>query len=284
MKCFESVNWQYCLPQHALSRAIAYVANCEIPLIKNTFIQWFIKRYSVDLNESVIEDPQEFDSFNQFFTRALKADARPIASGLNQLIAPADGQLSEYGQLCSGQLLQAKGQSYSVAALLGGDAALAEAFHDGHYLTVYLAPSNYHRVHMPFEGRLIKMIHVPGQLFSVNAKTAAEVPNLFARNERVICLFDTSFGPMAVILVGAMIVASIATVWHGQVTPVTHAIQTWDYVASPVLTLAKGAEMGRFYLGSTAIVLTPAQAVVFAEDLSVGQPLKMGQALGTIFK
>ncbi len=283
MKVFESINWQYCLPQHLLSRAIGYVANCEIPLIKNMFIQWFIKRYQVDLSNNVINNPQDFESFNQFFTRALKADARPIAGDVKQFVSPADGQLSEFGQLHEGQLLQAKGQSYSVAALLGGDQGLADIFHDGHYLTVYLAPSDYHRVHMPFEGQLIKMIHVPGQLFSVNTKTAAMVPNLFARNERVICIFETSFGKMAVILVGAMIVASIATVWHGQVTPVTRAIQTWDYLASPVLTLLKGAEVGRFYLGSTAIILTPAQTLAFADDLSVGQPLKMGQALGSVF-
>ena len=288
MKFFEQGQWQYCLPQHLLSRAIGYIANCENDFIKNTFIDWFMKRYAVDLREAEIEAAHDFPSFNQFFTRALKADARSIAPEANQLVSPADGQLSEFGAIDAGQLLQAKGRHYSVVDLLGGDQALASEFTDGNFFTVYLAPSDYHRVHMPFEGQLVQMIHVPGQLFSVNTKTAANVPNLFARNERVICLFDTPFGKMAVILVGAMIVASIATVWHGQVTPVKRAIQTWDYpgVDTDVtpLSLEKGAEMGRFYLGSTAIVLTPAQSLEFSQDLKVGQALKMGQALATTFK
>lgn len=280
MKFFEQAKWQYCLPQHTLSRALGYLANCDNERIKNTFIDGFIKRYQVDLRDALIEDPHAFATFNEFFTRALKPGARPIEAAANQFISPADGQLSEFGTIQADSLLQAKGQHYSLTTLLGGNAALAQHFIDGHFFTVYLAPCDYHRVHMPFDGQLLKMIHVPGQLFSVNTKTAAHIPNLFARNERVICLFETPLGKMAVILVGAMIVASIATVWHGQVTPKQREIQSWDYPSSSV-SLAKGAELGRFYLGSTAIVLTPAQTLTLAPDLTVGQPLRMGQALAT---
>lgn len=273
--------WQNWLPQHGLSRAVGLLADSQWPPLRKVFIDWFIKRYAVDMSEAEITDPYAYASFNQFFTRALKFGARSVASGAEHWVSPADGQLSEFGQIQAGQLLQAKGRRYSLLELLAGDQAMAEAFEGGDYCTVYLAPRDYHRVHMPFDGRLNKMTHVPGRLFSVNGQTATDIPNLFARNERVICYFDTAFGKMAVILVGAMIVASIATVWHGQVTPVKRRIQHWNY-ADQTVQLAKGAELGRFYLGSTAIVLMPAGVGSFAADLTVGQSLKMGQIIADL--
>lgn len=282
MKYFNDSKWQYYLPQHLLSRVVGWVANAANVWLKNTFIDWFIKRYHVDLTEAEITDPHAYTSFNHFFTRALRAGVRPVDASSQALIAPADGSLSEFGRIQAGQLLQAKSRHYSLTELLAGDDAMVEAFDAGHYCTIYLAPCDYHRVHLPFEGQLLSMVHVPGQLFSVNNQTAADIPNLFARNERVICYFETRFGKMAVILVGAMIVASIATVWHGQVTPLSRRIQRWNYVPSAMPAMAKGAELGRFYLGSTAIILTPRDAVDFAAELVVGQALRMGQAIGTV--
>lgn len=281
MKLFDQSKWQYYVPQKLLSRLVGMVAQCEWPVIKNTFIDWFIERYHVSLHEAVVQDPHAFNCFNDFFTRALQTEARVVDSGAHQLVSPADGQLSEYGAIQADHLCQAKGRDYSLQQLLAGDGAMIDAFRDGHYATVYLAPSDYHRVHMPFAGRLLKMTHVPGQLFSVSQQTAYDIPHVFARNERVICYFQTAFGPMAVILIGAMIVASISTVWHGQVTPQLNQVQSWDY-ATPI-ELPKGAEMGRFSLGSTVIVLMPKQAVEFAAALQVGQKLSMGQAIGTVY-
>lgn len=281
MSFLENSQWQYTLPQHGLSRALGLLANCPWPLVKNTFIDWFIKRYQVDMSEALVEDPRAYSTFNEFFTRALKAEARPVDMASDHWVSPADGQLSEWGVIQNDQLLQAKGHAYSLSELLAGDQAMCDAFREGHYCTVYLAPRDYHRVHMPCAGTLVKMTHVPGRLFSVNTKTAQDLPKIFARNERVICYFETDFGKMAVILVGAMIVASIATAWHGQVTPELRRVQSWDY-RSQGQALAKGAEMGRFYLGSTAIVLTPKGVSQFDADLSLGQTLRMGQPMAKI--
>lgn len=281
MSFLQNSQWQYALPQHSLSRALGRLANCPWSPVKNAFIDWFVKRYQVDMSEALVEDPHAYPTFNAFFTRALKAEARPMAMASDHWVSPADGQLSEWGVIQNDQLLQAKGHEYALSELLAGDQAMCEAFQEGHYCTVYLAPRDYHRVHMPCAGTLVKMTHVPGRLFSVNTKTAQDLPKIFARNERVICYFDTDFGKMAVILVGAMIVASIATVWHGQVTPELRRVQTWDYPGQAV-ELAKGAEMGRFYLGSTAIVLTPKGVSQFDADLKLGQTLRMGQRMAKI--
>jgi len=269
--------WQYFLPQHALSRAAGFLANSDVIPLKNFLIKKFIEHYKVDLSDALLQDPSTFETFNDFFTRALKPGARTIDPSINSLISPADGTLSEWGQITQNTLLQAKNQHYSLERLVGGQ-ELARPFEDGYYATVYLAPKDYHRVHMPMTGTLEKMMHIPGRLFSVNQKTAEDIPEIFARNERVVCIFKTTFGPMAVVLVGAMIVASIATVWHGQVTPISGEIQTWDYTPQPI-TLEKGVELGRFYLGSTAILLLPKESVEWDANLVVGQALKMGQKL-----
>lgn len=282
MSLFQNSAWQHLIPQKLLSRLIGILANCTYTPIKNFFIEQFIKDYQVDLSDAVIENPRDFACFNDFFTRALKPEARPFDPTANILISPADGFLSEFGYIQHNQLLQAKGQNYTLNRLLADDAKWVEAFQDGAYNTIYLAPKNYHRVHMPLAGTLIQMIHVPGKLFSVNQKTTQDLPDIFADNERVICIFDTIFGPMAVILIGAMIVASIATTWHGQVTPSSRTVQQWVYQNPTPIHLEKGAEMGRFYLGSTAIVLLPKQVMSWHTDLQIGQPLKLGQSLGSL--
>ncbi|MEC8429432.1 MAG: archaetidylserine decarboxylase, partial [Pseudomonadota bacterium] len=222
------------------------------------------------------------DTFNDFFTRALKPGARPICNEDKAIVFPADGAISQLGDIRHGRVFQAKGQDYSLLELVGGDPELAKPFEDGSFATVYLSPKDYHRVHMPFEGTLTHMIHVPGDLFSVNDVTAANVPRLFARNERVVCLFDTEAGPMAVILVGAMIVASIETVWAGQVAPVKREIKTTRYNQSENIHLKKGDELGRFKLGSTAIVLFGPEASSWQDSLDAGSATRMGDKMGEV--
>jgi phosphatidylserine decarboxylase len=265
---------QYPLPQHALSRLTGKFAQCDNPWVKNTLINAFIKRFNVDMSQALEPDPTAYATFNDFFTRALKADARPIHEGI---ISPADGTLSQYGRLQAGQLVQAKGHTYSAQTLLGGDTALAEEFLGGSFATVYLSPKDYHRVHMPVTGTLREMVYVPGRLFSVNQATANYVPGLFARNERLVCIFDTEQGPLAMVLVGAMIVAAIETVWSGQVTPLSGHPQRMQF-GQPI-TLEKGAEMGRFKLGST-VVMCFAKAVNFTEQ-PLASMVSMGESLGS---
>lgn len=266
---------QYPLPHHALSRLTGKFAQCDNPWVKNTLIKAFIKRFNVDMSQALEPDPTAYATFNDFFTRALKADARPLGDGI---LSPADGTLSQYGRLQAGQLVQAKGHTYSAQTLLGGETALAEEFLGGSFATVYLSPRDYHRVHMPVTGTLREMIYVPGRLFSVNQATADYVPGLFARNERLVCIFDTEQGPMAMVLVGAMIVAAIETVWSGQVTPLSGDPQRMQF-GQPI-TLAKGAEMGRFKLGST-VVMCFAKPVNFAERPPATM-VSMGESLGAI--
>ncbi|MGM0855973.1 MAG: archaetidylserine decarboxylase [Pseudomonadota bacterium] len=266
---------QYPLPHHALSRLTGTFAQCDNPWVKNTLINAFIKRFEVDMSQALEPDPSVYATFNDFFTRALKAGARPLGDGL---LSPADGTLSQYGRLQAGQLVQAKGHTYSAQTLLGGDTALAEEFLGGSFATVYLSPRDYHRVHMPVTGTLREMIYVPGRLFSVNEATANHVPGLFARNERLVCIFDTEHGPMAMVLVGAMIVAAIETVWSGQVTPLSGHPQRMRF-GQPI-TLEKGAEMGRFKLGST-VVMCFANPVAF-EAIPTGSMVQMGQTLGNV--
>ena len=270
---------QYLLPQRLLSRAAGMIADCPIPWLKNRFIRWFIRRYQVDMSIAANPDPTSYRSFNDFFTRPLAAGQRPIVADDQAIACPADGCISQLGAIEHGRIFQAKGQEYSLQELLGGSAELAQPFHNGHFATVYLSPKDYHRVHMPFSGRLQTMLHVPGDLFSVNETTANNVPRLFARNERVVCIFETDIGPMAVVLVGAMIVASIETVWAGLVTPVKKQIRRWDYTQQDLIHLHKGDELGRFKLGSTAIVLFAENSVQWQADLGAKKPVVMGSKI-----
>lgn len=279
-KLFTSL--QYLVPQHALSRLAGKLASCQNQTVKSAFINWFIKRYHVDMSQALNEDPASYACFNDFFTRALKADARPIDDTGNSIVCPADGAISQVGRIEEGRIFQAKGQLYSAGELLGGDETLAAEFADGHFATVYLSPKDYHRVHMPLTGRLRQMTVIPGDLFSVNTATAREVPRLFARNERAVCIFDTDAGPMAVVLVGAMIVAGIETVWAGEVAPFKRRVTTTHYDAQHTtpITLEKGAEMGRFKLGSTAIVLFGKDKVRWDKAFKAESATRMGEAMG----
>lgn len=273
--------FQYLLPHHLLSRLAGCLANCTWPWVKNPFITWFVKRYQVDMSQALEENPTAYRSFNDFFTRALKPDARPLDQTPGSILCPADGAISQLGKIEHGRIFQAKGHSFSVQELLGGNPELAAPFQGGEFATVYLSPRDYHRVHMPLGGTLKEMIYVPGKLFSVNQTTAENVPELFARNERVVCLFDTEAGPMAVVLVGAMIVASVETVWAGLVAPPSRVLRSTAYgQAAP--SLEKGDEMGRFKLGSTAIVLFGPDAMRWSESLKAGDSVEMGQLMGSV--
>lgn len=274
---------QTILPHHLISRATHCLAECQIPWFKNTFIQWFVRQYDVDMREALEENPKAYAHFNDFFTRPLKHDARPMPADSHAVISPADGAISQLGDIRYGRLYQAKGHDFSLTELLGGDSALATEFTEGKFATVYLSPKDYHRVHMPAGGTLRQMIHVPGRLFSVNQATTENLPRLFARNERVVCIFDTDRGPMAVILVGAMIVASIETVWSGVVTPPRRILKAFDYTEAgrQAIHLNRGDEMGRFKLGSTAIVLFGKDQMNWLDDLKAGDTVRMGQAIGS---
>lgn len=273
---------QYALPHHFLSRLMGHLTQSETPWIKNLMIQGISKAYGIDLSEAENEDACSYPSFNAFFTRALKPSVRPIAAGPNAIASPADGYLSQRGLIREGRVVQAKGLDYDVTTLLGGDAARAQAFKNGQFLTIYLSPKDYHRLHMPLKGNLKEMIHIPGRLFSVNDTTTRGVPNLFARNERVVALFDTEYGPMALVLVGAIFVASIETVWHGVVTPPTHnSLQQFRYDIEKI-QLEKGAEMGRFNMGSTIVALFSNPKIRWNEPFSIGDPVRMGAELGLI--
>jgi len=271
--------WQHFLPHHLLSRLVGVLAHSRISWIKNTFITWFIKRYQVNMSLAAEPNPRNYPTFNDFFTRALKPNIRPIAPGENVIISPADGAISQLGNIHQGKIFQAKGFDFSLNQLLGGDETLAAPFSNGSFATIYLAPKDYHRVHMPLAGKLREMIYIPGELFSVNTQSAASIPNLFARNERVVALFDTPQGEMALVLVGAMIVASIETVWAGLIAPSRiKKIQHWRYAADEI-SLEKGAETGRFQLGSTVVALF-SSVVAWEEQLKAGSLLSMGESLG----
>lgn len=272
---------QYLLPHHLLSRLIGRAAECRAGWFKNRLIGWFAKQYQVNMSEAQIEDLTAFAHFNDFFTRALKDGARPLDPTPGAVLCPADGAVSQLGKIEHGRIFQAKGHSFSLVELLGGDSERAAPFMGGEFATIYLSPKDYHRVHMPLAGTLKEMVYVPGRLFSVNQTTAENVPELFARNERVVCLFDTERGPMAVVLVGAMIVASIETVWAGLVTPPKRTLKSvrYDEAARAPVVLEKGAELGRFKLGSTAIVLFGAEQVQWAAELAANSSVLMGQRL-----
>ncbi len=274
---------QHLLPQHLLSRLIGALAECHTPRVKNTFIGWFAGRYGVNMSEAQIEDLRAYANFNAFFTRALKPDARPLDTTANGITSPADGAISQLGTIDHGRIFQAKGRGYGLSTLLGGDIRMAEPFKNGRFATIYLAPKDYHRVHMPVAGTLRETLYIPGDLYSVNQTTAANVDQLFARNERLVAIFDTEHGPMAMVLVGAMIVAGIETVWGGQVTPVMRTSIHTRFDAQPAadIRLEQGAEMGRFKLGSTVILLFGAQAMQWSEGLEAESTLRMGQLIGT---
>lgn len=273
---------QYVIPQHLLSRLTGRLAECRIAWVKNQLIKTFIKRFNVDMSEALQEEPTAYVNFNDFFTRELKPDAREILADPTRLVSPADGAISELGLLQHGQLLQAKGINYSLTRLLGGNLEKAQPFMGGSFATIYLSPSDYHRVHMPLQGRLLETIYVPGKLFSVNQATADNVPDLFARNERLVCFFETPAGSMALILVGAMIVAGIETVWDGQVAPLARKVTLKDFNHPQPIVLEKGQEMGRFKLGSTAILVFEPDAVEWSEQLQNGTKVKLGEALATL--
>ena len=273
---------QQIIPQHTLSRLVGKFAECKIPFIKNHLINAFAKQYKVNMAEALIEDTTAFANFNEFFTRELKADAREICSEANSICSPADGAVSELGDIELGNIMQAKGQHYSLLDLLAGDSESGETYLGGKFATIYLSPSDYHRVHMPVDGSLTKMVYVPGRLFSVNQATANQIPGVFARNERLICHFESEQGPFVVILVGAMIVAGIETVWSGQVTPLTNKVQTTDYkLLKEGISLKKGEEMGRFKLGSTAILRFPKDSVLWDEHLENGTVVSLGEKIGS---
>ena len=271
---------QYLLPKQALTLLGGRIASARGGASTTRLIRWFVKRYGVDMAEAANPDIAAYPSFNEFFTRALKPGARPLANA--ELVCPVDGAISQVGRIERDQVFQAKGHRYSTAAMVGGDAALAKQFDDGHFATLYLSPRDYHRIHMPCDGRLRRMIHVPGALFSVNPTTARGVPGLFARNERVVCVFDGPRGPFVLALVGATIVGSMATVWHGVVNPPrTGALREWRYDDAPV-TLKQGDEMGRFLLGSTVVMLFPAGPLAFNPAWEPARPIRLGEAMASL--
>ena len=270
------------IPQHLLSRLIGKLADSHNIFIKNTFITWFVKRYQVDLSEAKIETANGFATFNEFFTRELKEGRREISRAPNTIASPADGAISELGAIELGSLMQAKGQYYSLAQLLANNADQCNRYMGGSFSTIYLSPKDYHRVHMPLDGILKNMTYVPGELFSVNQATANQIPGLFARNERLVCEFSSQHGDFIMILVGAMIVAGIETVWSGHVAPVKPELKTTDFSKLQPIELKKGDEMGRFKLGSTVILLFPEKTASFTDTLANGSSLRMGEEIGII--
>ncbi|ODS23524.1 phosphatidylserine decarboxylase [Candidatus Endobugula sertula] len=282
MKTFLFIALQYLLPQHLLSRITGRLANSRTIWFKNLLIRQFIQHFHVDMSIAANPNPESYTTFNDFFTRPLAAGQRPVCDDPKAIASPADGSISQLGNIKHGQIFQAKGHEYSLLELVGGDPTIAKPFNDGHFATIYLSPKDYHRVHMPFSGTLQSMIHVPGDLFSVNETTANHVPRLFARNERLVTLFKTEAGPMAVILIGAMIVASIETVWAGQVTPTGQRISTIHYQNTHHIHLEKGDEMGRFRLGSTVIVLLGKEVAKWEKQLVPGYSVMMGESIGKL--
>jgi phosphatidylserine decarboxylase len=272
---------QYLLPKQALTSLAGWAAGARWGGLTTTLIRRFAARYGVNMNEAANPDLASYPTFNEFFTRALRADARPLA--LAELICPVDGAISQFGRIDGDQVYQAKAHTYSTTALVGGDAALAAQFHNGFYATLYLSPRDYHRIHMPCDGKLLRMIHVPGELFSVNPTTARGVPGLFARNERVVCVFEGPAGPFVLVLVGATIVGSMATVWHGVVNPPRPGrVRSWSYDDQSV-SLKQGEEMGRFLLGSTVVMLFPKAsadgALRFNPQWEAGRPIRLGEVM-----
>ena len=271
---------QYFLPKQALTLLAGHVASARWGTWTTALIRRFVQHYRVNMDEAPNSDIASYATFNDFFTRALKPGARPLAQA--DLVCPVDGAISQLGAIAADQIFQAKGHCYSTTALLGGDSAMAALFQHGHFATLYLSPRDSHRIHMPCDGTLRSMVHVPGSLFSVNPTTARGVPELLARNERVVCLFDSPAGPFAMVLVGATIVGSMATVWHGQVNPPRRGVlRQWDYQPGAV-TLRQGEEMGRFLLGSTVVMLFPAGPLQFNARWAPEGGVRLGEAMASL--
>jgi len=268
----------YVMPHHAVSRVVYFITRLRGPQVP-LMIKWFVEKYDVNMDDAAESEIGYYQTFNEFFTRPLKDNIRPIAPGANTLACPCDGTVSQAGPVRAGAMMQAKGRGYSVLELLGGDKTMAAQFADGRFATIYLAPHDYHRLHMPLDANMIRMIHVPGRLFSVAEWTVAEIPRLFARNERLACYFETGAGPMVMVLVGAINVAAIETVWSGLVTPPRgKKISEYDY-SHTRKEITKGKEMGRFNMGSTVILLT-GNNVEWLPHIRAGQSVKMGQMIG----
>ncbi|MCX7149746.1 MAG: archaetidylserine decarboxylase [Rhodocyclales bacterium] len=268
---------QYMLPKQVLTALAGRFAAAGAGSLTTRVIRWFVARYGVNMSEAANSDIASYASFNDFFTRPLKTGARPLAPA--DFICPVDGAISQFGAIERDQIFQAKGHHYSTTALVGGDGELAGHFRDGSFATLYLSPKDYHRIHMPCDGRLLRMIHVPGDLFSVNPVTARGVPGLFARNERVVCMFESAHGPFVLALVGATIVGSMATVWHGVVNPPRPGhLREWRY-EDQQLRFSQGDEMGRFLLGSTVVMLFPKDALKFNAEWAPQRPIRLGERM-----
>ncbi len=275
---------QYLLPHHLLSRGMYLITRSEWKPLKDLIIKNIINIYNVDMHQAIYQQPSDYRSFNHFFTRSLQPEARPIAEATNALVSPVDGTVSQTGDIRQGRIFQAKGHDFSLSELVGGDPKTAAMFADGSFATIYLSPRDYHRIHMPITGTLKKMTHVPGRLFSVNPSTTQNIPRLFSRNERIVNLFDTDAGPVAVIMVGAIFVSSMDTVWAGTVTPKSHRATSWEYgrKSTAAIKLQRGQEMGRFNMGSTVILLFGKDAVELATELQPNAKLQMGQQIGSV--
>jgi phosphatidylserine decarboxylase len=281
---FLKVALQYILPKHLISRLVGMLAAAEAGSVTTKLIEVFIKRFNVDMSEAADDDYTSYKTFNSFFTRELKPGIRPICEGGEKIAQPVDGAISQLGNIKQGRIFQAKGHDFGLTELLGGNPQLAAPFMGGKFATVYLSPKDYHRIHMPLDGQLTDMLHVPGDLFSVNPLTAENVPGLFARNERVVSFFESPKGKFALVLVGATIVASIETVWAGTVAPLSpRQVQHWEYSDTEVeaVTLDKGEEMGRFKLGSTIVLVFEPNMVEFA-DFKAGDTTRMGEHFASL--
>ena len=273
---------QYILPKHLVTLLAGKLADAKMGKFTTFLITHFIKKFNIDMDEAKHSDPAYFDTFNNFFTRELKEELRPLVEGDDNLATPVDGCISQQGDIKQGRLFQAKGHDFSLRELLGGRDDVATPFDDGIFSTVYLSPKDYHRIHMPITGKLEKMIFIPGDLFSVNPLTAENVPNLFARNERAVAIFSTAIGPMAMVLVGATIVGSIETVWAGTLRAQKNKeVQYWDYLDQEII-LEKGAEMGRFKLGSTIVALFPKGSIEFSDTLAPSSVTRLGELFATV--
>jgi phosphatidylserine decarboxylase len=272
----------YALPHHLLSGMMMAATRIRLAAWKNWQIRWFVRRYGVDMSIAQVPTLDAYEEFNSFFTRALRPEARPVCELARSLVSPCDGHISQFGTVRHDALLQAKGQSYSLSRLLGGDDRLANEFEGGAYATIYLSPRDYHRVHMPLAGRLRRTVHVPGRLFSVNPRSVRSVPGLFARNERVVSIWDTDMGPLAMVLVGAVFVGSIEQVWCGALPPASRgAPRVTDY-GNGAVTLDKGEEMGRFNMGSTVILALGNPSLRWLDALAPGRAVRMGERLAEV--
>jgi len=277
-----SVLLQSLLPKYALTVAVGALAGTRGGALTHAAVRRFIARYGVDMGEAAHPAIEHYPTFNEFFTRPLREGARPLADA--PWVCPVDGAISQFGPITGDRIFQAKGHDYTTRALVGGDAALAARFENGAFATLYLSPRDYHRIHMPCRGRVRRMIHVPGSLYSVNPATARGVPGLFARNERVVCVFESEHGPFVMALVGATIVGSMATVWHGVVNPPrSGTVREWLYDDAGAF-LERGAEMGRFLLGSTVVMLFPRDTLRFNPDWAPERAIRMGEAMGFVLE